>query len=158
MNDSPKGRAKNFKENLVSNLQSTISALTNEFAQNVARAVMKSFSELDPFVGAGAVAVLLAEGIGRSIAVLAMVVSTILLEAARRAVTGTRTTEFGHGRATGYAVVFAILSLATLAAGWYFVIELGVTWVAWVAGAVVCVLLVASGWVFERTLSSSMRR
>ncbi len=40
----------------MSNLQSTISALTNEFAQNVARAVMKSFSELDPFVGAGAVA------------------------------------------------------------------------------------------------------
>ncbi|MDY7529245.1 MULTISPECIES: hypothetical protein [unclassified Cryobacterium] len=109
-------------------------------------------------IGAAAVAVLLAEGIGRSIAVLAMVVSTTLLEIARRAVTGTRTTEFGHGRATGYAVVFAILSLATLAAGWYFVIKLGVTWVAWVAGAVVCVLLVASGWVFERTLSSSMRR
>ena len=109
-------------------------------------------------VGAGVVAVLLAEGMERSLAVLAMVVSTTLLEAARRAVTGTRTTEFGHGRATGYAVVFAILSLATLAAGWYFVIELGVTWVAWVAGAVVCVMLVASGWVFERTLSSSMRR
>ncbi|MDH6236410.1 hypothetical protein [Cryobacterium sp. CG_9.6] len=87
-----------------------------------------------------------------------MAVSTMLLEFARRRVTGTRTTELGHGRATAYAAVFLMLSLATLAAGWAFVIERDVAWVAWVVGPVVCVLLVASGWVFERTLASKTRR
>ncbi|MDJ0379187.1 hypothetical protein [Cryobacterium sp. PH31-L1] len=109
-------------------------------------------------VGAAVVAVLLADGIGRGVAVVLMAVSTMLLEFARRRVTGTRTTEFGRGRATAYATVFLMLSLATLAVGWAFVIERDVVWVAWVAGPVVCVLVVASGWVFERTLASKMRR
>lgn len=109
-------------------------------------------------VGATAVAVLLGQGIGIGVAVILMAVALPILESVRRRVTGTRITEFGHGRATGYAAVFLALGLVTLAAGWFFVMEQDVTWVAWVTGLVVGVFLTVGGWIFERTLSTAMKR
>lgn len=110
-------------------------------------------------LGAAVVAVLLAQGIGIGIAVILMSVSMAVLEFARRRVTGTRTSEFGRGRATVYAVIFGALGLATLAGSWFFVKEQNVSWVGWAAGAIIFVLVAVGGWVFERALlTSTIRR
>ncbi|MBG6215314.1 small-conductance mechanosensitive channel [Cryobacterium sp. CAN_C3] len=109
-------------------------------------------------LGGTVVAVLLAHGVGVGVAVILMAVTLPIIEFARRRVTGTRTTEAGRGRATGYAAVFLVVALAALATGWFLVMEQGVTWVAWVTGLAVFILMVVGGWVFEHTLATSMNR
>lgn len=110
-------------------------------------------------LGAAGVAVLLAQGIGIGIAVILMSVSLTALELGRRRVTGTRTSEFGRGRATAYAVIFGVCGIAALAAGWFFVKEQNANWAGWAAGAMIFVLVVVGGWVFERALlTSTVRR
>ncbi|MEO6143347.1 MAG: hypothetical protein ABIP19_05145 [Dermatophilaceae bacterium] len=79
-----------------------------------------------------------------------MIVSLILIERARRHVTGTRVSEFRRGRAGIYVVVGDLLSVGIAVGGWFLVVDRHNTWVAWVVGAAICVVIGMSGWLFER--------
>jgi uncharacterized membrane protein YphA (DoxX/SURF4 family) len=100
-------------------------------------------------VGAATVVILLAPGLPAGIAVLVMVVSNPLLEALRRRISGEPPPAFRRP-ALPYTVGGIVLALGTLGLGLSLVHGLGLTWAAWLVGAVMFAVIVVFAWLADR--------
>lgn len=96
-----------------------------------------------------AVVVLLAPGLPSGLAVLMAVVANPLLEALRRRISGEPPPAF-RLPTLPYTVTGIVLVLGSIALGWYLVLSLGITWVAWLIGGAVFAVIFVSGWLGER--------
>lgn len=104
---------------------------------------------LGALAGSAIVVMLLAPGIAGSIAVLMLVLTNAGLQELRRRISGDPPRAWS-GRALPYTVSGIVLCLGAIALGWYLVIGLGITWTAWVIGALVFAVIAVGGWLGER--------
>jgi uncharacterized membrane protein YphA (DoxX/SURF4 family) len=127
----------------------TVDAETRQAADERPRSPWWYYLAVGTLAGAATVVILLAPGLPAGIAVLVMVLANPLLETLRRRVSGEPPPAFRRP-ALPYTVAGIVLALGSLGLGLYLVNGLGLTWAAWLSGALMFTVIVVFAWLADR--------